>query len=549
MKTTFFDSILKRDGLVILIIWAAVFVPNLNVLEVNIMEARNFITAREMLHDGNWILTRMNGLPRYEKPPLPTWITAGFAKIFGLQNIFMLRFAAALMTLLLFFALRKLMRHAGFDKPQTLLSVLILATAFSTIFTGREATWDIYAHAFMLLGIACLFQLFEKTDQNLNAAFVAGICIGFSFLSKGPVSHFALLLPFLIAYGIVYRFKKSNISPVAIIFLVLIALLISSWWPFYIYLFDENSAEQIAEVESNAWLSNNVRPLYYYFDFFTELGIWTIPAFMSLWYPYMKKRVSNLKLYQFSLLWTVIGVVLLSLIPEKKKRYLFPVMIPLAITTSFYLQVAALMWNKFSKTEKWPLRIHYWLLIVVCFAFPVAAYFLLQDAWQEYIVSYILTSLFLIGIGVLKIYWLQKKLFDRLFYTNVLVVATIVVFGISMVGVFYDNKEIVSPKVIASYEAKYQTKSYSYGEISPEIIWDYGFKLPQYDRFVNPPFFEKATFLVNEKMESKFLATFEKDYRIESLEHIDINYADKSRKNHKSRLTANLYLLTQYDSQ
>lgn len=44
-------------------------------LPVSIMEARNFITAREMITDGNWLLTTMNGLPRYEKPPLPTWLT------------------------------------------------------------------------------------------------------------------------------------------------------------------------------------------------------------------------------------------------------------------------------------------------------------------------------------------------------------------------------------------------------------------------------------------------------------------------------------------
>ena len=35
------------------------------------MEARNFIVAREMLTEGNWLLTTMNDVPRYEKPPFP----------------------------------------------------------------------------------------------------------------------------------------------------------------------------------------------------------------------------------------------------------------------------------------------------------------------------------------------------------------------------------------------------------------------------------------------------------------------------------------------
>ncbi|NND50776.1 MAG: glycosyltransferase, partial [Flavobacteriaceae bacterium] len=43
-------------------------------LDVTIMEARNFITAREMLSDDNWVLTTMNGEPRYQKPPFPSWM-------------------------------------------------------------------------------------------------------------------------------------------------------------------------------------------------------------------------------------------------------------------------------------------------------------------------------------------------------------------------------------------------------------------------------------------------------------------------------------------
>ena len=64
-----------------------VFLPALYVLPVTIMEARNLVTAREMVQDGNWLLTTMNGLPRYQKPPLPTWITAIFGFIFGFKHL------------------------------------------------------------------------------------------------------------------------------------------------------------------------------------------------------------------------------------------------------------------------------------------------------------------------------------------------------------------------------------------------------------------------------------------------------------------------------
>ncbi len=82
--------------LAIALVCLAIFFPHLSVVEVNIMEARNFITAREMLEYGNWIHTTMNLEPRYEKPPLPTWMTAVSGAIFGMKNLFGLRLPAVL---------------------------------------------------------------------------------------------------------------------------------------------------------------------------------------------------------------------------------------------------------------------------------------------------------------------------------------------------------------------------------------------------------------------------------------------------------------------
>ena len=54
-------NIKNNHILIILVSCIAIFFVNLDALYVNIMEARNFITAREMLHDGHWLLTTLNG--------------------------------------------------------------------------------------------------------------------------------------------------------------------------------------------------------------------------------------------------------------------------------------------------------------------------------------------------------------------------------------------------------------------------------------------------------------------------------------------------------
>ena len=91
----------KHPLLLLTLACVGVFVVNLDAIFVNIMEARNFITAREMIVDGNWLLTTMNGEPRYAKPPLPTWLTALSGMLFGLKSLFALRLPAAIMGLVL----------------------------------------------------------------------------------------------------------------------------------------------------------------------------------------------------------------------------------------------------------------------------------------------------------------------------------------------------------------------------------------------------------------------------------------------------------------
>jgi hypothetical protein len=59
------------------------FFINLEAHDVDLMEARNFVTAREMAVEGHWLIPTMNGELRIAKPPLPSWITAA-ARIAGL---------------------------------------------------------------------------------------------------------------------------------------------------------------------------------------------------------------------------------------------------------------------------------------------------------------------------------------------------------------------------------------------------------------------------------------------------------------------------------
>ncbi|WP_456421170.1 ArnT family glycosyltransferase, partial [Lutibacter sp.] len=183
---------------------------HLDVPNVTIMEARNFITAREMVHDNHWILTTMNGEARYQKPPLPTWLTAISGLLFGMNNLFALRLPAALMVLFLGIFSYYLSLKLKLSKKQSLQNSFILVTSFYIIAIINEAPWDIFTHGFMLAGVYYIFQLFEEDKKSWKKALIAAIFVGLSFMSKGPVSFYAIFLPFLISYGITYKFKLST---------------------------------------------------------------------------------------------------------------------------------------------------------------------------------------------------------------------------------------------------------------------------------------------------------------------------------------------------
>ena len=129
----------------------------IDAIPVSIMEARNFISAREMLTDDNWILTTMNGEPRYQKPPLPTWITALFGSVFGMKSVLAIRWPALLFLSSIGITTYLFSKKLELSKSHSLANGFIVLTSFYVIGITIEAPWDIYTHAFMLMA---LYQLF-----------------------------------------------------------------------------------------------------------------------------------------------------------------------------------------------------------------------------------------------------------------------------------------------------------------------------------------------------------------------------------------------------
>jgi len=203
-------SFLKKNYfLIIILILLAYSISTFNLIEVGIMEARNFQTAKEMVEDNNWLLPTLNGEPRYQKPPLPTWLTAFSVLLFNSKSIIFYRIPAILFLFVIgitsyFFSLK-----IKFNKQESTINGLITLSSIYIIVIIFEAPWDIFAHSFMFLAIYYLFSSLEN-KFTLKKNILIGLLIGLSIMSKGPISIYVLLIPFLLSYLIVY--KKINVS-------------------------------------------------------------------------------------------------------------------------------------------------------------------------------------------------------------------------------------------------------------------------------------------------------------------------------------------------
>ncbi|MCK5401251.1 MAG: glycosyltransferase family 39 protein [Flavobacteriaceae bacterium] len=519
---------------------------NIDVLDVSIMEARNFITAREMITDNNWLLTTMNGEARYQKPPLPTWFAALSGLIFGIKNILALRFPGIIMVILTGVYSYLLSNTLLKNKGHSLINGLLTVTSFYVIGIVIEAPWDIFSHGFMLIGIFHLFQLFEKQKKYWQHTLLAGLFIGFSFMCKGPVSFYALLIPFLISYGIIFKYKHFRAKLFSVFSILILILLVGGWWFLYVRLEDPQTFLNITNKETGNWGSYNVRPFYYYWSFFTQSGIWTIPAFISLLYPYLKSRVSNLKAYKFSFYWTIFAVILLSIIPEKKSRYLMPVLIPLAINTGFYIEYLIREFKNIKdKRETVPVYFNFGLIALIGIVFPFAGYLFLKDYTNANWALYTVAVFILLSIGIAIIVQLKRKNINSIFYLTICFMIGVFVFVLPLSKALKSD----SYKSISQLKTKVEKenlKVYSFGFVSPEMIWNFGDKIPQIkinDSTYNFPKENKFGILVNgfSPADTKLL---KENYTIVQYDTYDLNRSAPGTKNYKKRLLSHYYVLT-----
>jgi 4-amino-4-deoxy-L-arabinose transferase-like glycosyltransferase len=469
---------MRRVGVAVFLCAAAVILLwDLGALNITIMEARNFVTAREMVEDGSYLIPTLNGEYRLQKPPLPTWLTAFVVSVTDMKSVFWLRIPAVLFGLMALWYTMKIFRMFEQQQRDTTLTGAVLLTSFYFFLTSRSGMWDIFAQAFMIGGIYYYIQYWRNEKRSVSAAILFSVFCAGSFMSKGPVAFYSLFIPCILAYHIFFRPNQKDIKKKVIgsIFGLLMALTLAALWPLYIHFSDAGqAAAEILKKEAGNWSSYNVRPFYYYWSFPIQSGVWTIYGFLGLLsYILFYNQFKNNKILKLYFWWTILVFILLSVVPEKKSRYLLPILFPMAMFVSEAIQS-----TEFPKLQK----IMQIATVITSLVLMLAGVILMFDLRPEVSQLYARISggaIILMG-GMTSFYLALKQKLPISTYVISAVVGVFILFFIKSSGDLMDSTNAVNSFHRFDTEESLQNLNlYSIGDMRPELVWNLGRKAPR----------------------------------------------------------------------
>ncbi len=184
-------------------------------------EARYSLIASAMNESGNYVTPHIKNTVYLEKPPLVSWVTAVFFKVFG-ESDFAARLFAGLCAcgciLLVFF----IGRHFR-DERTGLYAAAILTVSCIHFFIGRINILDMPLTFFICLAIWLGYLALEKQNQKYLFYLFYFAC-GLTFLIKGLIGvvfPFAILIIWLICNN-QWRKILSLFSPVGMVIFLLV---------------------------------------------------------------------------------------------------------------------------------------------------------------------------------------------------------------------------------------------------------------------------------------------------------------------------------------
>jgi 4-amino-4-deoxy-L-arabinose transferase-like glycosyltransferase len=172
--------------IIVIAVWAAVYLPGLGGLEIKGEEGRRILPAITMLQTGNFIVPYVGSEPYFTKPPLVNWLVAASFKLSGVRNEWTARLPSAVCMLVVALAFLTIAGRSLGEKGSLVAAVAWL-TNFGLIEKGRLIEIEALYASLTGLAFICWFAWYLQRRSAWLTWTVPWIFLGLGWLAKGPL--------------------------------------------------------------------------------------------------------------------------------------------------------------------------------------------------------------------------------------------------------------------------------------------------------------------------------------------------------------------------
>ncbi len=373
-------------------------------------EARYAEIARIMAETGNWITPQIDyGVPFWAKPPLSTWLSALFFKLFTV-NEFFARFPSLLLTGVLVLMIGKHAKKRGL--PFFLPGLIILTIPEFLVHAGVVSTDVSLTFAIALV----MLSFWETMQENAKVYWQYLVFLGFGLglIAKGPIV-FILTIPPILGWILIFKQHKIVFNRIALLKGFIITLVIGVPW----YIFAEKATsgfidyfvigEHFKRFFDSNWVGDKYgfpksQPIGMIWVF---LVLFTFPWILILIKNLWKERVYIIKnkWIAFLCLWLLWTPLFFTVSKSLIHPYIMPVIMPIALLITYF----------WAKTKLELLCLKFGVLI------PVLALLLSTYASFQGKLSYYNTDKLFFNEKLTQrnqVFHLNKKSYSSQFYSN-----------------------------------------------------------------------------------------------------------------------------------
>lgn len=293
-------------------------------------EERCFAVVGEMLRSGDWLVPRLDGAPRLQKPPLFYWAGAAAASLSGEPVLITLRSVSACAALALALSVFLVGRSLG-DFPTAACSTAVLAATALFYVRGRVGDAEMLLALLVFLALAVFERLWRTRERRLLPLLAVLVALG--FLTKATAALLCVVTPIALWLAL-HKSLRLALRPAALGWGLAALAIGLSWYAaillrvpgsvelFRAYLFGPLGAQAGTD-------ATHLREFYYYWPRFPIVAA---PAGLLLpwiaWEAWRQRLFRDDPALQFFALALLSLLAAWSLVPSKQMHYLLP-LVPL----------------------------------------------------------------------------------------------------------------------------------------------------------------------------------------------------------------------------